>query len=262
MTVSIAYFAEKLLSQLPVAALIYSDDKRVIWVSEQLSEWLSCHQQNLVGQHIGQLAIEKRKEKPGYFYIGGSAKALSMHVVQLDQMGKMFACYFKDKPFKRQDEGFKNALSSQTNQLSSIDQPIRPQIDQFLEYEISRSRRYNNPLALLKVQFSIYPKVEITEWQRVRQSIFYFLSERTRWVDMVKSQADDNFLLVFPETGAANLPNIIDKINQGLNRLFAVQFPHLTMDFTYGSANWENGDTARSLIDKAAISLQQKLAEG
>ena len=63
MSISIAYFAEKLLTQLPVAALIYSEEKRIVWISEQLSQWLASEPHNLVGQHIGELAIEKRKEK-------------------------------------------------------------------------------------------------------------------------------------------------------------------------------------------------------
>lgn len=263
MTISIAYFAEKLLTQLPVAALIYSEEKRIVWISEQLSQWLAVEPNNLVGQHIGELAIEKRKEKPGYFYIGGNAKALSMHVVQLDQVGKMFACYFKDKPFTQKNNGFKGvAANPALDQAMSFEPPVRPQVDQFLEYEISRCRRYHNPLSVLKIKFRIYPNVDLTEWQRVSQSIFYFLSERTRWVDMIKSQADDNFVLVFPETSPANLPDIVSKINQGLTRMFKVQYPHLTMDFSYGSASWEHGDTGRSLLDKASLELTQKQAGG
>jgi hypothetical protein len=306
MTVSIALFAEKLLTQLPIASLIYAEDKRVVWASEALERWLHVESQQLTGIHLGELSIEKRKDEPGYFYIDGVAMPLSMHVIQLDQAGKVFACYFKKIASK--SDGSNIAIDQRSNQVNSEGNihsqsmrdeessdsyqvhpyPIatanchfdltesiekvasnpdflqdiyppnkRPNIEQFLNYEISRSRRYANPLSVIKLLLNIFPKNQ-KDLQQVSQSVFYFLSERTRWVDLIKNNQNGEFVLVFPETPAEMLPQIITKIHTGLHRLFANQYPQLTMHFEYGHACWQEGDNADMLLERASFSLDEQ----
>jgi hypothetical protein len=300
MTVSIALFAEKLLTQLPIASLIYAEDKRVVWASEALERWLHVESQQLTGLHLGDLSIEKRKDEPGYFYIDGIAMPLSMHVIQLDQAGKVFACYFKKIASQSDSENIavdtkqRSTAEESLNEEESLDSyqvhpyPIatancqfnetestkevasnpdflqdiyppkkRPNIEQFLNYEISRSRRYANPLCVIKLLLNVFPKNQ-KDLEQVSQSVFYFLSERTRWVDLIKNNQNGDFVLVFPETPAEMLPQIITKIHTGLNRLFNHQYPQLTMHFEYGHACWQEGDSAESLLDRASYSLVEQ----
>jgi hypothetical protein len=306
MTVSIALFAEKLLTQLPIASLIYAEDKRVVWASEALERWLHVDSQQLAGKHLGDLSIEKRKDEPGFFYIDGIAMPLSMHVIQLDQAGKVFACYFKkiaskssaaniaidglSKEMGLEEDAHAQSMShddssdsyqvhpypiatanchfdpteptgdvaSNPDFLQSIYPPKkRPSIEQFLNYEISRSRRYANPLSVIKLLLNVFPKNQ-KDLQLVSQSVFYFLSERTRWVDLIKNNQNGDFVLVFPETPAEMLPQIITKIHTGLNRLIANQYPQLTMHFEYGHACWQEGDSAESLLERASFSLTEQ----
>lgn len=124
--------------------------------------------------------------------------------------------------------------------------------------EVSRSRRYDNPLAILVIR--VWPMGEgqagysDDRVDAVVVRIAAFLKERLRWVDITGCWNRHNILTVLPETGLESAQGFMHKLRDEMSRhglMDAVeQGPSVAISL--GVTAWRKGDDAMSLVDRVA----------
>jgi diguanylate cyclase (GGDEF)-like protein len=140
--------------------------------------------------------------------------------------------------------------------------PNRRAITQALELQISRSRRYRNPLAVVLVHLAVDDEHIGLLREAADQLVLgvsRFLRDRLRWVDQIGRWEDNMFLLVLPETEEAHARGLVRKIQDEIS---GIELPHplngIQPLLGFGLGVWRKGDDLRTLLRSAT----QDLASG
>jgi GGDEF domain-containing protein len=118
-------------------------------------------------------------------------------------------------------------------------------IGQALDQQVSRSRRYDNPLSVLLVRLADAAPADATV-----QALARLLRERMRWVDQLGRWRRDAFVAVLPETGLADARRLAEEIRAGVQD----QLPGGPA-LRFGLAGWRRGDDARTLLQRATVDI-------
>lgn len=137
--------------------------------------------------------------------------------------------------------------------------PNRRAIRQALERQISRSRRYNNPLSVVLVSVSLEDEqVELVQdsADSLVLGVSRFLRDRLRWVDQIGRWDERVFLVLLPETTRDDARSLVEKIRSELNGLqLPAPLNALTPALAFGIGVWEKGDDLRTLLQSAVTDL-------
>lgn len=132
--------------------------------------------------------------------------------------------------------------------------PNERALSQAINQQVSRSRRYNNPLSVLLVHLA--PAASGEHSEATLQALARLLRDRLRWVDQLGRWRDDAFLAVLPETGDDDVRALADKIHAGLvEEAGAADHPLTGISLSYGLACWQKGDDARTLMRRATTEI-------
>ncbi len=112
---------------------------------------------------------------------------------------------------------------------------------QRLEIEMSRSRRYENPLSCLLITQSV------TIEPPAAAQLVCFLREQLRWVDVLANWTPTQLLVLLPETTARSATELIRKLAP---MAVAVTGEGVTLE--WGASTWQLGDDAERLVERAA----------
>ncbi len=124
--------------------------------------------------------------------------------------------------------------------------------------EVSRSRRYDNPLAILVIR--VWPVGEgqvghsDDRVDAVVVRIAAFLKERLRWVDITGCWNRYNILAVLPETGLESAQGFMHKLRDEMFRhgLMDAAEQGASVEISLGVTAWRKGDDATSLVNRVA----------
>jgi len=132
--------------------------------------------------------------------------------------------------------------------------PNERALSQGLNQQVSRSRRYSNPLSVLLVQLA--PAAGGEHSDATLKALSRLLRDRLRWVDQLGRWRNDAFLAVLPETGEDEVRALADKIHAGLDEeAGAADHPLTGVALSYGLACWQKGDDARTLLRRATSGI-------
>lgn len=121
-----------------------------------------------------------------------------------------------------------------------------------LEPQVSRSRRYNSPLAL--VVMDVYgAQAEAGFLVRVSQ----ILKDQLRWADVIGCSEDHEFILVLPETRRDDALSLTEKLNERMAHEFASTQSAWA---AYGVVEWQKTDNSTTLLRRAQSALEQARA--
>ncbi|HIP52882.1 MAG TPA: diguanylate cyclase [Chromatiales bacterium] len=122
-----------------------------------------------------------------------------------------------------------------------------------LEEQVTRSRRYQNPL--LVVLLRIRDANERPLSNEALREVSHALRDRLRWADIIGRYDDDSFLLVLPETRMEAGNDLVASIQDAVA---TVQIPDqrpIQLHTQAAYAAWEKGDDPRRLIQRAVDQL-------
>lgn len=120
----------------------------------------------------------------------------------------------------------------------------RQAILQALELQVSRSRRYQNPLSLVELMLSLPDDQEFSDQNR--KAVANLLKDQLRWADQVGHFNGNSFLLLLPETTLDDAHNLIDKLCSAEESPFADG--KLIPNFIF--EQWQVGDDPRKLLKR------------
>ncbi len=256
----------QLLHSAPVGVLIQDQAGRISWVNETFTRLLDLPGEEIMGQEISKLPLERtdmETENGAVYYLPRGGKGEEKWFARLEQppekAGSGALNFYVDitegERARIQVDRLRQALLGQLSTDDRTGLLTRRAVLIQLEAQVSRSRRYQNPLSVLMVRLDCpaTAEQEIGEQGLIRFS--RLLRDQTRWPDIIGRWDQQAFLLVLPETPASATEALKDKVTQQVDSAVA-QSGDPECSALFGAAEWQKGDDAEALIERAEADLK------
>ena len=146
------------------------------------------------------------------------------------------------------------ALRRQVDELTITDELTglanRRAFNRALTAQVTRSRRYGNPLSLALIELVDHSRADGRPDDDGVLNASRFLRDRLRWVDVIARWDHNHLLVILPETGEEAASEVIQGICSGFADTWG---PDLEM--RSGLSSWRKGDNEKKLMDRAAADL-------
>jgi diguanylate cyclase (GGDEF)-like protein len=142
--------------------------------------------------------------------------------------------------------------------------PNRQALLQGLEPLVSRSRRYQNPLSVIRLRLDNLRDLDAEHGkpsgEKALIAVAQMLKDQLRWADLIGRFDNDEFLLVLPETDAGAADRLMDKLHRHLAGLkpAGADGRELRLLAQFGTASWQPGDDRAKLLRRAREQLEGK----
>jgi len=165
----------------------------------------------------------------------------------------------------------RDRLEEDLQQLTTRDPvtglPNRRALLQGLEPLISRSRRYGNPLSLIKLRVELTglePKEELKYQEEAWMKVGQLLKEQMRWADIIGRYDGPEFLLILPETPADATETLAEKLCELINELELMSDDNQTIQIKpyCGLTSWKKGDDANLMLQHISNNINAAKAAG
>lgn len=122
-----------------------------------------------------------------------------------------------------------------------------------LESQVSRSRRYSNPLSIVKilVKFDQETIASDDSSKQCQLMVSRLLKDQLRWADVIGQLSPQEYVIVLPETDKSAANAMVGKVSENLAMLKNVE------SVFFGITDWKKGDIASSLLHRADEALTQ-----
>ncbi len=258
------------LEHAPVGVWLEDSQGDIAWANAAMATLCGDSSNHLLGKSASATQTEFFQQEEDLLEVRDTGRWLR----PLRQtLGEHTAVYFEDITETVQLIREKRHLSQKLQACSTTDELTgmlnRRALYQALEPQVSRSRRYGNPLALAVLEVKDYQaednKVAVTEEQALT-GIAYMLRDQMRWVDLIGRTGDKQFTLVLPETSKEDALRLADKLTSRLNEVRLPANPTLSLNIqvAMGITDWQKGDDANGLLRRASQALDsaQQQSEG
>lgn len=148
----------------------------------------------------------------------------------------------------------------------------RLSLHQWIERELSRTRRHNSPLALMMIDVDHFKKINDTlghiGGDHVLKTIASVFKRSTRGSDLLFRFGGDEFTILLPHTDLQGACDAARQIRNNLARISDDEFglgtaaKGLRPDVSIGIADYRPGDTEDSLLQRADTRLYHAKAQG
>lgn len=241
--------AHDLLDMAPVGAMILREG-RILWVNHRLAEWLGGVKEPLSG--LDQKAAE-RLGLAGLFEAGDGVASIftddggefcfrRQYVVLADGSEAFF---FENLAERRDLEQERDRFRHLAQELEVKDPETgllnRRAILQALELQVSRSRRYGNPLSLIRLVLK--PPEEPPDPSSLKAFAMELKAE-LRWADQIGRLDKSSLLLILPETPEIGAEMLAAKL--GYERAAPVGGGKWRIESVVDA--WQSGDDTRKLL--------------
>jgi diguanylate cyclase (GGDEF)-like protein len=249
----------------PDGLLILAPDQSVVAVNSTLCKILKREPEELVGRTRQEMPAP---ELDGLFHPDGRLQLythgipscqLKIQSREIPESGGLTLSSFTDVSEYEALREENTRLLQQVEELTLTDELTglanERAFHRVLGSQVTRSRRYTNPLCLAVVEI----EAEVADADLARELILavsHFLRDRLRWVDLIARWSNDRFMLILPETSAQDANDLLDKVrNEFVGSSLPDNISHLPVHLQIGLAEWQKGNDARMLMKRALEAL-------
>ncbi|MDH3325614.1 MAG: diguanylate cyclase [Gammaproteobacteria bacterium] len=260
------------LNMSPVGVVLYDDNDKIQWLNQVMSEFLAMPADQLIGLSSAELSsqyLDSFADHPDLWKVSNMVSRQNRWLISLDTPPDTDAVsnnirYYVDVTEIMKLKADVRSLQDQLDNNSTADTLTgllnKRSLLQSLEPQVSRSRRYNNPLTLIVMQvdgFDVHSNEQKPAIDQALTAVSFYLRDQMRWVDLVGRTADNEFTLILPETRLSDANILVEKINTRLGKLSLPETPEITISVNvkFGIAEWEKGDDTSLLLRKAKNNL-------
>ena len=242
----------ELLNFSPLGIVVCNAEQRVDWCNSKFLADFDLRENQVIDQLYVSLPIEAVDKKA--------------HMVQQFDDTTRYSKQFHYWQSKQQDKTIhyfalvRNG-TSKLELLQAAKLPKRPNWVEFLDYEVSRSRRYDNPLSILKLQVLVDNQPDSLDDEELNLAIKDALMDELRWADMIGNTHKGSFLMVLPETPAEALDQLSKKITSAISAQLKSLSKQMVTRVVYGSSHWQKNDDSNKLLTRARNNLVSQLEE-
>lgn len=252
-----------LLHRVPAGVLMHDEAGTIAWINQTLETLLGISGQDVVGRTIHDLPLDPSdiQVSQGAVYrlsgrTGAEVEWLARETLSVDQTGTRFVSLYVDvtdgQRARLKVDRMRQALVGQVSTDESTGLLSRHAVMHQLEAQVSRSRRYENPLATVMIRLHFRGAAGEQRSEQGMVAFSRMLRDQTRWPDIIGRWDEHDFLLVLPETPADATTAFQGKILRQLDA-----FPPISGDrgvactAEFGIAAWRKGDDAQGLVERA-----------
>ncbi len=135
----------------------------------------------------------------------------------------------------------------------------RRAIIQELNNQISRTRRYSNPLSAILLQFPSHTDMQNDEHKKYLQTMASAINENLRWVDIIGSLSAGKFLIILPESNGSAVAHAWKKIDESIQKL-ALENGQSENAYQVNYSAWKQDNNADEMVQRLETSLNKKVA--
>lgn len=121
-------------------------------------------------------------------------------------------------------------------------------ITQLLDGHISRSRRYSNPLSLLRITYAFPSNMDPSLFERSIKRIAFFLKDQLRWADQIGMLDKHTFLVILPETDYSSASTLLNKFQGDPHLALFSKGDGRPLSFSVGLTEWGKSDTTSKML--------------
>ena len=256
--------ADLCLDTNPCGIILLDSSAQIQYINPALVAMIGVEAEQLIGQKVetidsGLHALLQDEGKIRHFS-NGNERWLHCHSEDCEKSGSIR--YYLDITELVQLREENSRLRQQIEELAITDDltglaNLRA-FTRTLESHITRSRRYQNPLSLVIIEFLDPAAPGETLPDELILCTSHYLRDRLRWVDLIARWDQNQFIIALPETRLADCKELVSKIRQGF---FEIPLPEAHKDrlltLHFGLAEWQKGFDSRRLIKCVTQSLSE-----
>jgi diguanylate cyclase (GGDEF)-like protein len=134
-------------------------------------------------------------------------------------------------------------------------------LSQQLAIQVTRSRRYQNPLTLALLNMEIvdenYPHILDDHYDHLVVAFSHFLRDRLRWADFIARCSAGRFVIVLPETTETEALKLFEKVARETGCIELPETERNSIRIQFGLAEWQKGNDPKLLVERASMALNQ-----
>ncbi len=252
----------ELLSQLPTGVLVCNEHGQIVWMNPALERLLGIGAAEVLGEDWAKLPISaasptgivRRFRLLRAHNRGPHLVDCTSRTVLLGEDLVQVSC-FSPVPIAVQTVPTATpVLRVLQGQRASPEPGLLEEgaIDSVLQAEVSRSRRYHNPLTVVLARVA---RGSLREVARV-------LRDQVRWADLIGRRDAEELLLVLPETDAFAAVQLVHKLEEVLARNVANGESRMSVAVRFGVAEWRRGDNVGFLLERARADIAARYPGG
>lgn len=244
----------------PIGALVVDESGQVGWANATLQRWATFGAADIDLEHEFRRLLEPQDllslpalgERPLRWLRCTRLNGPAGTVIHLYQDVTDYHLLLLESERLRDDL----ALHATRDPLTSL--PNRRALLQGLESQVSRTRRYGNPLSVMVLKLEGLATLRLEGENTVEHAVVttaQLLKDQMRWVDMIGRLEEDEFLLILPETTEDAGWILRDKLLALLSERLAASCPS-ALGLRHGMASWAKGDDAMRLLRRARQAVE------
>lgn len=255
--------AEHILNTCPVGTILFNDSGQLVWANQTMARLLGTTPDVLHQMTSGDIQGRFVPAGDDTFRLDeNSERFFRINSEEISRQEKRYQVWYvadvsEIEAIRQANQGLKKRV----NEFAMLDPDTGlltfPALLQNLDLLVTRSRRYGNPLSLLKID------VQCADPGLPREALLtavgHMLKDQMRWADLISRGDDGRFLVIMPETPVDAVDSLLAKIRQNLESLQI----NLANDKTckvvanFGLTAWNKGDDGRIILER----LDRALAE-
>ena len=257
-------FAEACLQNSPCGTLVLDDAGRIHWMNRALEEMLEISAERMQGKTTDNLPSATHQELfdgEGLLHLQGAGTAQERWLqCTVAKQGKLTCKFYLDVTESVQLRSVTDDLQQQVEELTITDELTglanQRALNRALSTQVTRSRRYNNPLSLAVVELADDANPEPTFDDDIILGTSRYLRDRLRWVDLIARWDHNHFVVVLPETNAEDARSLVSGISEGFEQApISAESKQGQLRLRFGLAQWQKGNDSRLLMERAAEDL-------
>ena len=239
--------ARAVLEGLPIGVVLIDNAGRVSWANGSVAEVLQTDAQSLLGLEVRSLPLPYDPVDNGTddarVRVDGTMIGITRSYEDTTGRGDILMVLDRGHALV----WFLSALSSGVpGAVAASGVLSHGAIHNRLEPEVSRSRRYANPLSCIALRFigdTIKHHLDVVAKR---------LKGQLRWVDLLGEYNEDSLLIVLPETTSEAAEALRAKLEFAV--LEALACSSASVEVCLGCSAWQRGESAQQLVQRALVS--------
>lgn len=257
----------QVLEACPIGILAADQDGVVTWLNAAMKELLGVAAAEITGKALEVLpALTEVIHMPA---VPGRPERWLRHWRQVVDVQTVHYCTDITHYIQAHEE--RDRLARELEQKATTD-PLTGLLNHRalmlgLEPQVSRSRRYQNPLSVVLMNVEGIGEFDERYGGRAKEQVLIavaqLLKDQMRWADLIGRMNTGEFLLILPETEADAAKKLVEKISEAVAqlRLSGDDGAPVRLRPQFGVAQWAKGDDPSLLLKRAARALKGAAAE-
>ena len=253
--------ARTIVDKLPGAVAVLDVEGRVVWGNAELAELLRRDPADIVG--VSAEALQLPLPEPDAV----PSPTMGSRIVEKGRLVGVWqnvgAATFKGRVLLMMDkkyaiDWFLDVLSSGSFDPSITSRLLsRNALLNRLQLEVSRSRRYANPLSCLVIRIDNVNGDKQSRNDTIHSLIASTVTELLRWVDVLGQWSDQALVVILPETAEVAADQLAEKLARAIDDNLAHDASNVSINV--GASTWRKGDDAGRLVRRAEIVARRQI---